>query len=450
MNSPSSLLRYYSEELKPLPELYKLLNNSLLEQLPYSYKDGGIFRDEFNEDIRNLRALSRDAKSTIAAMEIKERERTAISSLKIKFNRVFGYAIEITKTHKNKVPADYIRKQTLINAERYVTPELQDFEQKVLSSEQKLKALEENLFLKLREEVGKLSSVLLKNALLIAELDVLLSFALAAIKRGYIEPVITDSDILQIIDGKHPVLDTILVQGKFVPNSIYMSSDKDRTIIITGPNMAGKSTFMRQIALISLMAQVGSFVPAKFAQIPCFNAIFTRIGSSDDISMGQSTFMVEMNEVAKILRYATKKSLIIIDEIGRGTSTYDGLSLAWALLEYIHKEIGAKTLFATHFHEITTIEKYLSGISNQNVLVKCWKNEIVFLHKISPGICNRSYGVEVAKLASLPEKVITRAKELLGWLESHSKKIDQNKSVFAFDEKQLNLFETESSTQNGL
>jgi DNA mismatch repair protein MutS len=416
----SLLFKQFAKTLNPLDVLRDELERALEDFPAATLRDGGIFKESFSAEIAELRSLSRDAKGTIAAIETRERERTQISSLKIKYSKVFGYTIEITKSHLNKVPTEYIRKQTIANGERFITEELKNFEERVLSSESRLKNLEESLFFKLRKEVAKNSKALLQNAQVLGELDVLLSFALTAQKRGYTKPKVSSDWSLRIFEGKHPVIENLLPAGTFVPNSIFFSEEDCRTLIITGPNMAGKSTIMRQVALIVLLAHMGSFVPAKSAEIPLVDAIYTRIGSSDDLSSGRSTFMVEMTETARILEMATSRSLILIDEIGRGTSTYDGLSLAWSLVEHFHTEVKAKTLFATHFHEVTALEKSYPQLKNANVRVEKFKNEIIFLHQLSPGICNQSYGIEVAKLAQLPPKVLSRAKEILGVLERQS------------------------------
>lgn len=416
----SSLFKQFAKTLNSLDVLRDELEKALEDFPAATLRDGGIFKESYSAEIAELRTLSRDAKGTIAAIETRERECTQISSLKIKYSKVFGYTIEVTKSHLNKVPNEYIRKQTIANGERFITEELKNFEERVLSSESRLKNLEESLFFQLRKEVAQNSKALLQNAQVLGELDVLLSFAITAQKRGYTKPKVSSDWSLRIFEGKHPVIESLLPAGTFVPNSIFFSEEDCRTLIITGPNMAGKSTIMRQVALIVLLAHMGSFVPAKSAEIPLVDAIYTRIGSSDDLSSGRSTFMVEMTETARILEMATPRSLILIDEIGRGTSTYDGLSLAWSLVEHFHTEVKAKTLFATHFHEVTALEKSYPQLKNANVRVEKFKNEIIFLHQLSPGICNQSYGIEVAKLAQLPAKVLSRAKEILGVLERQS------------------------------
>ncbi len=445
---PSPEWKQSSEELDSLDALQDHLQKALQDELPHSFREAGIFRSEFHPEIAEYRSLSHDAKSTIAAMETREKERTGIASLKIKYNRVFGYTIEITQSQLSRVPADYIRKQTLSTGERYITEELKRFEEKVISSEHRLKTLEESLFLETRARVSQSAPSLSANARLIAEIDVLQSFASVARKQGFCRPEFVEDGRLDIQDGRHPVVETLLAVGTYVPNSISMSDDEARTLIVTGPNMGGKSTIMRQVALICSLAQTGSFVPASRAELPLLDAIFTRIGSSDDLARGRSTFMVEMNEVARILENATERSLILIDEIGRGTSTYDGLALAWSLLEYLHGEIGAKTLFATHFHEITSLEASLPGVKNVNVLVDKWDDEVVFLYRLAVGVCNRSYGIEVAKLAGLPPKVLSRARDIQGLLETHSQRAQRSRSAALIDPaKQMGFFDDAESME---
>lgn len=426
--STSLLLETLRDNLILLEDLTAHLDRALEDEPPTTLKEGGLIRETYRPEILQYRSLVRDTKGHILAIESRERTRTGISSLKVKYSHVFGYTIEITKSHLDRVPADYIRKQTIANGERFITEELKHFEERVISGEQKLRALEEELFLSLRQEVARLAGELLENSRKLAELDALLGFASVSNERGYVCPTFHDGWDLEIVDGRHPMIETLVPNGEFVPNNVFFGKEDCRTLLITGPNMAGKSTIMRQVAILSLMAQAGCFVSASSARLPLVDAIYTRIGSSDDISRGRSTFMVEMIEVARILESATCRSLILIDEIGRGTSTYDGLALAWSLLEFIHNEIGAKTLFATHFQELTGLQKSLPQLKNMNVLVEKWKEEIVFLHKLAPGICNQSYGVEVAKLAHLPSKVLLRAREILGCLESQSQRADRARS----------------------
>jgi DNA mismatch repair protein MutS len=415
--------------LKPLENLAAHLQHALEDFPPAVFRDGGIFRAGFDPRIAECRALVHDAKSTLALMEDRERERTGISSLKIKFSRVFGYTIEVTTSHLSKVPKDYTRKQTISTGERFITEELKNFEEKALTAEHRIKTLEESLFLEIRSQVAAEAPALLENARVLAEIDVLQSFARTAQTHGYTRPTFHAGGLLEIEDGRHPVVETLLKAGTFVPNSIRLCPDTARTLILTGPNMGGKSTIMRQVALICLLAQAGSFVPAARAALPLLDAVFTRIGSSDDLARGRSTFMVEMTEVARILKTATVDSLVIIDEIGRGTSTYDGLSLAWSLLEYLHLRVRAKTLFATHFHEMSALENTLSGVKNASVLVEKWKEGIVFLYKLGSGVCGRSYGIEVAKLAGLPDEVLVRARQIQGHLEGESQRGSRARSA---------------------
>lgn len=415
-------LRFLGDQLDLLPSLRDDLEAALVDDPPGGVRDGGIFRDDYSPEIREYREISRNAKETIAAMETRERERTGIGSLKIRFSKVFGYTIEVTKAHLSKVPSDYKRKQTIAQGERFITDELKRFEEKAVTAEDRLSSLEEALFTALRGRTADSAQTLLCNARALAELDVLRSFARVARENDYSRPEIHDGWELIVEDGRHPVVESLLERGAFVPNGVAFDDETCRTIVITGPNMAGKSTIMRQTALIALLAHAGSFVPAKRARIPVLDAIFTRIGSSDELARGRSTFMVEMTEVARILDQASPRSLILIDEIGRGTSTYDGLSLAWSLLEYLHGSVKAKCLFATHFHELTQLATALPALKNFNVLVQKWKDEVVFLHRLAPGVCNRSYGIEVARLAKLPESVLDRARHILGILESQSQR----------------------------
>jgi DNA mismatch repair protein MutS len=428
--SQAPLLREFETQMNSLPELVQLLEESLKDEVPATLRDGNIFKDSYRSEIKELRSLSQNAKSMIAAIETRERESTGISSLKIKFSKVFGYTFEVTASHLKKVPEHFIRKQTIANGERFITEELKKFEEKVMTAEVRLKAIEEELFLELRGKVAEQSSALMKNAKILGALDCLLSFAKVSRERGYQRPTLHTGWDLSIKAGRHPVVETKVERGKFIPNDIVFNEDTCRTLLITGPNMAGKSTIMRQVALISIMAQAGCFVPASRAQLPILDAIFTRVGSSDDLARGQSTFMVEMSEVARILERATSKSLLVVDEIGRGTSTYDGLSLAWALLENIHTHLRAKTLFATHFHELTALEKNHPSLRNANVLVKKLEQEVIFLHQLEFGCCNRSYGIEVARLAGLPAPILERAAELLESLENEKRSVKSFKSIF--------------------
>ena len=406
------------EELNEKPMLRDEIREYLnpvydLERL--AQKDGGIIREGFNEDVDKFRSARTDGKKWLTELETKERERTGIKSLKIKYNRVFGYALEVTNTFKELVPENYIRKQTLANAERYITEELKNLENMILGAEDKLYALEYELFSNVRDKVGQEVIRIQRTAKAIAGLDVFASLALVAERNHYVRPKVNEGGIIDIKGGRHPVVEQMIDNDMFIANDTYLDNTKKRVSIITGPNMAGKSTYMRQTALIVLMAQIGSFVPADKAVVGIVDRIFTRVGASDDLASGQSTFMVEMTEVANILRNATAKSLLILDEIGRGTSTFDGLAIAWAVIEHISniKLCGAKTLFATHYHELTELEGKLSGVTNYCIAVKEKGDDIVFLRKIVKGGADKSYGIQVAKLAGVPDSVINRAKELV-------------------------------------
>ena len=399
-------------------DLKELLDCAIEDEPPVSLKDGGVIRPGYSEELDELRSYCTEGKGLIARIEAEERQKSGIESLKVKYNKVFGYYIEITRSNLGRVPEYFIRKQTLVNAERFITPELKDYEEKVLGAEEKILELEGTLFSQVRDEVALHAAEVQKTAGALAELDALASLAEVAVMRGYSRPEVDDEGVIEITDGRHPVIEEITGRERFIPNDTYLDLQEDRLLIITGPNMAGKSTFMRQVALITLMAQVGSFVPAKSARIGVVDRIFTRVGASDNLARGQSTFMVEMNETANILNNATARSLVILDEIGRGTSTFDGLSIAWAVAEYIHENIGAKTLFATHYHELTELASEFPGIRNYNVAVREWKDEIVFLRKIIEGGADKSYGIQVARLAGLPKEVLGRAKEILAELET--------------------------------
>ena len=383
---------------------------------PLALKEGGLIKQGYNVELDELRRGSREGKEWIAALQQREIERTGIPSLKVRFNSVFGYYIEVTKTHLHKVPGDYIRKQTIAGGERFVTPELKEMEGKILGAEERANALEYELFQQVRARVEENSLEIQRSATAIAALDVLAGLAELARHQNYCRPTVNDGDVIEIIDGRHPVLEQTLVEERFVPNDALLDDKENQILIITGPNMAGKSTYIRQVALLVLMAQIGSFIPAARATIGLVDRIFTRVGATDDLARGQSTFMVEMNETANILNNATPKSLVVLDEIGRGTSTFDGLSIAWAVAEFLHK-IGAKTLFATHYHELTELAATLPRVKNFNVAVREWHDQVIFLHKILPGGTDKSYGIQVARLAGLPKEVIARAKEVLANLE---------------------------------
>ncbi len=382
-------------------------------------REGGLIRAGYDAELDELHAITRDGKEWIARFQAEEITRTGIPSLKVGYNQVFGYYIEITHTHAGKVPSDYQRKQTLKNAERYVTPDLKAYEEKVLTAQEKIHQREYDLFVMLRNRVAAQTQRLLQTAEVLATLDVLASLADVAMSRGYCRPALSDDAVLTVADGRHPVLDQVLPPGTFVPNDVALGAGDGQLWLITGPNMAGKSTFIRQVALLTLLAHMGSLVPAREATIGVTDRIFTRVGSSDNLSGGQSTFMVEMTEAANILNNATRRSLVILDEIGRGTSTYDGVSLAWAITEYLHDRLACRALFATHYHELAQLAERLPGLRNYNVLVRDWEDEIVFLHKIAAGSADKSYGIHVARLAGVPQEVLGRAREVLAELESH-------------------------------
>ena len=421
-NLPGRQLAALTAGLDDLPELRETIAAAICDEPPFTIREAGFIRDGYDEEVDRLRGILHGGKGFIADIEAREKEKTGIKSLKVGYNKVFGYYIEVSKSYYDQVPETYIRKQTLANCERYITQELKDLEHTVLTANDRLAALEYQIFCDLREKVSAQVRRVQSAAAAVAELDVLTSFAQVAEKNNYCRPDLDESDVIEIHDGRHPVVEQMLKDSLFVPNDTFMGAKEDRVAIITGPNMAGKSTYMRQVALIVLMAQVGSFVPAKSAHIGVVDRIFTRIGASDDLSAGQSTFMVEMTEVADILRQATRRSLLILDEIGRGTSTFDGMSIARAVLEYCadRKMLGAKTLFATHYHELTELEGSLPGVVNYNIAVKTRGEDIVFLRKILPGGADRSYGIEVAKLAGLPDRVLARAREILTELEAEN------------------------------
>jgi DNA mismatch repair protein MutS len=415
----AALLRDLESRLELCPDLRELLDSALIEEPPLSPREGEVIRPGYDAELDELHAITRDGKDWMTRFQAQEITRTGIPSLKIGFNQVFGYYIEITHTHATKIPSDYQRKQTLKNAERYITPDLKAYEEKVLTAQEKIHQKEYDLFLALRDQVAAQTQRLLQTAEVLATLDVLISLAELAVSRGYSRPELCAEPVLEIVDGRHPVLDQLLPPGTFVPNDVTLGPEQGNLWLITGPNMSGKSTFIRQVALLTLLAHLGSHVPAKSAKIGLCDRIFTRVGSSDNLSGGQSTFMVEMTEAANILNNATARSLVILDEIGRGTSTYDGVSIAWALTEYLHDRLGCRGLFATHYHELAQLADKLIGLRNYNVVVREDQDGIVFLHKIAAGSADKSYGIHVASLAGVPEEVLTRAKEVLSELESH-------------------------------
>ncbi len=446
-------IRALSKRIDILSEVTALIEKAIAEDPPLAVKEGGLIRKGFNTQIDELREISSSGKDFIASLQAREREKSGISSLKVGYNKVFGYYIEVTKANLPQVPEEYIRKQTLVNAERFITPELKEYEAKVLGAEERLKNLEHEIFIKVRNDIAAETEKLQRTASAIAKLDVLYSFANIAKKYNYERPVVDDGDLIQVSESRHPVIERLSSGDKFIPNDSLIDTGLNNISIITGPNMAGKSTYMRQIALIVLMAQTGSFVPAKEARVGIVDRIFTRIGASDIITKGQSTFMVEMTETANILNNATPKSLILLDEVGRGTSTFDGISIAWAVVEYIAKELKARTLFATHYHELTELSLILDGIKNLNVAVKEWGDEIIFLRRIEEGAADKSYGIQVARLAGLPDETIERAKEILSNLEkSELNELGAPKLAYAPDPEsakapktgQLDLFATQA------
>lgn len=419
-NFKSDLFQDFTQNLDPLEDVYQLIHSAILEEPPISVREGGIFKNGFNEEIDHLRNAKTEGKNWLADLETTEKEQTGIKNLRIKYNKVFGYYLEVTKSFVNQVPDTWIRKQTLTNAERYTTPELKEMEDTILGAEDRLYNLEYAVFCQLREEIFQQMDRIQQTASVIASIDMIASLAYVAEHNHYVRPKLNNKGILRIKDGRHPVIEQMIAHDMFIPNDTFLDEDSHRLVIITGPNMAGKSTYMRQTALIVLMAQLGSFVPASQADISLVDRIFTRVGASDDLASGQSTFMVEMTEVANILHNATKNSLIILDEIGRGTSTFDGLSIAWSVVEHIvdKKLIGAKTLFATHYHELTELEGKLEGVQNYCIAVKEDGEDIVFLRKIVKGGADKSYGIQVAKLAGVPEQVLIRAREIADQLEN--------------------------------
>jgi DNA mismatch repair protein MutS len=420
-NAHATLLLEETEKLSEQPALVDLIAKAVVDEPPVAVHDGGMIRDGFNADLDLLRRASTEGKDWIANYQLKEQERTGIKSLKVRFNKVFGYFIEISKSFLDMVPPEYMRKQTIVNGERFITPELKEIEDKVLGSDEKAQALEFELFGQLREAVVAEIAVIQKTARALANIDCLAALAEDAIRYNYTRPAIAEEPVLEIRDGRHPVLDAHMEGSAFVPNDCVLNTTDQQIGLITGPNMAGKSTYIRQVALLVLMAQMGSFIPASKATIGLADRIFTRVGAADDLSRGQSTFMVEMVETANILNHATPNSLVILDEIGRGTSTFDGLSLAWAIAEYLHDTPSAKarTLFATHYHELTDLPLTKPGIKNYNVLVKEEGESIMFLRKIVPGAADKSYGIHVARLAGIPKVVIDRADQVLANLENN-------------------------------
>ena len=455
----SELLAELGRELDPLQDIFRLIGDAIVEEPPITVREGGIIKDGYNQEADKLRQDKTEGKNWLAELEAKEKEKTGIKTLKVKFNKVFGYYFEVTNSFKDQVPDYYIRKQTLTNAERFTTDELKQLEDIIMGAEEKLVSLEYDLFCEVRDKIGAEVIRIQKTAKSIAGIDVFCSLSVVATRRNYVKPSINDKGVIQIKNGRHPVVEQMMRDDMFVANDTFLDNGKNRLSVITGPNMAGKSTYMRQVALIVLMAQLGSFVPAQEADIGICDRVFTRVGASDDLASGQSTFMVEMTEVANILRNATRNSLLVLDEIGRGTSTFDGLSIAWAVIEHISnsKLLGAKTLFATHYHELTELEGTIAGVKNYCIAVKEQGDDIVFLRKIVRGGADKSYGIQVAKLAGVPDSVIARAKEIAEELSDAditarakeiaeiSSNITQHKAVPKPDEvdmQQLSFFDT--------
>lgn len=423
------------EQIDGLEDIYQLIDEAIIEEPPISIREGGMIKDQFDETIDRLRSAKHDGKQWLAQLEEEDRERTGIKNLKIKYNKVFGYYFEVTNSYKDLVPEDYIRKQTLANAERYTTPRLKELEDTILNAEDKLQTLEYDVFCRIRDTIAQELVRIQNTAKAIAKLDVYASLSLVSERNHYVRPKLNEKGVIDIKDGRHPVVEQMITNDMFIANDTYLDNGSHCISVITGPNMAGKSTYMRQTALIVLMAQIGCFVPARTANIGIVDRIFTRVGASDDLASGQSTFMVEMNEVANILRNATSKSLLILDEIGRGTSTFDGLSIAWAVIEHIsnRKLLGAKTLFATHYHELTELEGKMNNVNNYCIAVKECGDDIVFLRKIVKGGADKSYGIQVAKLAGVPDMVIDRAKEIVEQLSDND--ITEKVQSIAIDNK---------------
>ena len=446
----SSSLRELDQGLEPLPTLVELVETAIEDEPPATLREGGILRVGYHPELDELRQIATDGRTWLADFQATEKKRTGIKSLKVRYNKVFGYYIEVTKTHLAHVPDEYVRKQTLANAERFITPELKVYENKILGAQDRALQLEVELFAGIRQQIVEQTHQVQQIAERVATIDVLSSLADCAIAHRYVRPVMDDSTELMIRDGRHPIVEHMLKSDRFVPNDTDMDTQRNQLLILTGPNMAGKSTYIRQVAMIVIMAQMGSFVPASEARIGVADRVFTRVGASDDLARGRSTFMVEMQETASILHHATPRSLIVLDEIGRGTSTFDGISIAWAVAEYLHNhaEAKARTLFATHYHELTELAITMPGVQNYCILVKESEDQIVFLRKIVPGAADKSYGIQVARLAGLPTSVIQRASEILSNLEADEfsetgepKMAKHHPSKGRADENQLSLFE---------
>ncbi len=446
LQSAVPVLAEMAEDIDALQDIRDLLARAIRDNPPLTIKEGNIIKEGFDAALDEIRYAAREGKNWIARLQVRERERTGISSLKVGFNKVFGYYIEVTKTHLEKIPEDYIRRQTMVNAERFITPELKEMEDKILGAEEKMAAMEFRIFVEIRQQVARHVQRIQSTAQAIARIDIASALAELAVSYRYHRPDISADPCIRIREGRHPVVERITAKESFVPNDVELDSEHQHLLIITGPNMAGKSTFIRQTALIVLLAHIGCFVPAESAHIGIVDRIFTRVGASDNLAAGQSTFMVEMSEAANILNHATEKSLVILDEIGRGTSTFDGLSIAWAVAEYLQK-IKALTLFATHYHELTELEQRLSGVRNFNVQVREWNDQVIFLRKVVPGGVDRSYGIQVARLAGVPDSILQRAKEVLTSLEMREtgRVPDAGGNFKAPQAVQLELFGVQSS-----
>jgi DNA mismatch repair protein MutS len=440
------IVKDIADGISEFREIKQLIENAIADDPPLTIKEGGIIKQGYSKELDEIRSIVTLGKDWIVNLEKEERQNTGINSLKVKYNSVFGYYIEITKPNLKYVPEHYIRKQTLTNCERFITPELKEYEHKVLGSEEKIKTIEYDLFCRIRSDVARYAAPMQETAKAIGYLDMLCCFAFVAKREGYIRPQVNDADEIQITEGRHPVVEQMIEKGSFIPNDTRINNSDSQILILTGPNMSGKSTYLRQVALITILAQMGSYVPARGATIGIVDRVFTRIGASDDLSRGVSTFLAEMIETANILNNATRKSLVILDEVGRGTSTFDGLSLAWSVCEFLHNSamVHPKTLFATHYHELTELAQILQGVKNYNVSVKRWKDRIIFLRKVVPGGADESYGIDVAKLAGIPEEIIMRAKEILLELEEEEiKELEKKRkriSRKSRKQKQLPLF----------
>ncbi|MDP7558405.1 MAG: DNA mismatch repair protein MutS, partial [Candidatus Marinimicrobia bacterium] len=446
--SSSKALQSFVENIPDTEEIVAKINSTLKDDVPALLNKGGVIRDGVDSELDELRSIASGGKEWIAAMQDSERKATGISSLKVGYNKVFGYYLSVTKTHIDKVPEHYIRKQTLVNAERYITPELKEYEEKILTSEEKILAIEIRIFDELRKWILSRAQLILQSASLLNKIDLHSTLAEVAVRNSYVKPTITDEPRMVLKDSRHPVVEAILPAGEeFVRNDLEVDNSKSQILLITGPNMAGKSTYLRQIGLVTVMAQMGSFVPTREAEIGIVDRLFTRVGASDNLAGGESTFLVEMIEAANILNNATPKSLIIFDEIGRGTATFDGLSLAWAITEFVHNTefAQARTLFATHYHELTELEELLERVVNYNVAVKEFGDKIVFLRKIIPGPSDKSYGIHVAKMAGLPGAVINRATEILSHLIRHEAPEIDGTEPPQDASKQITLFQEEES-----